>query len=359
MEVYLILMGETLTLPLVLGILKQTIVSERKFLMCTALTLESGDGYHFFGRTMDIAYHFNQSPMVVPRSFPLKNRITGEEWHNSYAMLGMGMVMENHPFFAEGMNEEGLAVAGLNFPKLAVYEKTSRENATNIPPYDLILWLLGHFSTVKQVREAIESLCLVDEPFSPQLPQPTLHWIVYDKEGDCITIEKTAEKFAVYENTVGVLANAPSFDWHLTNLNQYAGLSNAQPQPVKWGNQTLAPQADGLGLRGLPGDSYSPSRFVRSAYMRNHVTDISTKETTLGTFFQCLDNLTMVTGTVLTLEGLMDETIYKSAMNLEEGIYYYKTKNNAQINGVRMSHVDATEIALFPLRDQQAVAWEN
>ena len=28
-------------------------------------------------------------------------------------------------------------------------------------------------------------------------------------------------KFAFYDNTVGVMTNNPTFDWHLTNLNEY------------------------------------------------------------------------------------------------------------------------------------------
>lgn len=329
--------------------------------MCTALTLESNDGHHFFGRTMDIPYNFNQSPMVVPEQYALQNRVTEETWHTKYGILGMGMVADGHPLLAEGFNNVGLACAGLNFPHYAVYDEKMDESKENLAPYDLILWILGNFSRVEEVKVELAQICLVNKPFSPQLPLPTLHWMVYDKSGASIVIEKTAEKLAVYENHIGVMANSPEFPWHITNLNQYVGLSSMQPKSAQWHNQTLAPQAEGLGLRGIPGDSYSASRFVRAAYLRGHAGDLETKESTMSTFFHCLDNLSMVSGTVTTKDGMADQTIYSACMDLEEGMYYYKTKKNARISGVTFTEpeVHSGEITLYPYADRQSIHWQN
>ena len=37
--------------------------------MCTGLSIQSQDGKWFFGRNMDLAYHFNQSVMIIPRNY--------------------------------------------------------------------------------------------------------------------------------------------------------------------------------------------------------------------------------------------------------------------------------------------------
>lgn len=329
--------------------------------MCTALSLESKDGHHFFGRTMDLPYEFQQSPIQVPRNYTINNPVTGENWNNKYGILGMGMVEEGHPFLAEGMNEQGLACAGLNFPHFAIYQDSEKSGAENMPPYDFMLWMLGNFSTVAQVREVVQNVHLVGKAFSPELPLPTLHWMVYDKSGDCIVIEPCESGLNVFKNKVGVLANSPTFDWHITNLNQFAGLSSEQTKSVQWHKQTLAPQADGLGLRGLPGDCYSSSRFVRMAFLRSHVTDLETKESTLAIFFHCLDMVSMVAGTVLTESGAVDQTIYCSTMDLDEGVYYYKTKTNSRISAVSFTQQDlsALEVSVFPYESEQSIDWLN
>ena len=87
--------------------------------MCTALTLKTKDGQHLFGRNMDIEYNFNQSVHLVPRNFEYKNVATNETNSTKYAVMGMATIIDNHPLFAEAMNEKGLACAGLNFPGFA------------------------------------------------------------------------------------------------------------------------------------------------------------------------------------------------------------------------------------------------
>ena len=45
--------------------------------------------------------------------------------------------------------------------------------------------------------------------------------MVADTKGKSIVIGKTKEGLKVYNNPIGVLTNSPTFDWHLTNLNEY------------------------------------------------------------------------------------------------------------------------------------------
>ena len=329
--------------------------------MCTALTLASHDGFHLFGRNMDLEYNFNQSVITVPRNFPLKNRLTNKIGRTPLGIMGMGTVMDNHPMLADGFNELGLACAGLNFPKYAHYQETSEKGAYNMAPYDMILWLLSSFATVDEVRREVGNVCLVGERFAPDVPLPTLHWIVTDAKGDCIVIESTKDGISAYDNPVGVLSNSPEFPWHLTNLNQYAGLVSASPADTQWGTHNLSPDGQGGGLHGLPGDSYPASRFVRAAFMRNHAVGLETGAGALATFFHILNNLAMAPGTVHTAQGMADITQYSSAMCLEERVYYYRTHNNFQINAVHMrdENLTAETLIVFPYSDTPAIHHQN
>lgn len=329
--------------------------------MCTALTLQTKDGYHLFGRNMDIEYSFNQAATFVPRNFSYENVVTDETAKTKYAMIGMATVIDNHPLFAEAFNEKGLACAGLNFPKYASWEEGAEEGKINIPPYDIILWIVGHFESVKELRPVLENVNIVKKPFRDNLPLPTLHWIVTDTHGDCIVIEKTKEKLSIFDNKVGVLTNAPTFDWHVTNLHQYMAERTTQPSNTKWGDQELTPLGQGMGGIGIPGDFSSTSRFVKAAFLRSNAALDQDEYSGLSEFFHILNSVAMVRGSVVTPKNQNDITQYTSCMCQEKGMYYYNTYNNNQINAIDMNKedLDGSEIKVFPYKDQLMINYQN
>ena len=74
--------------------------------MCTALSLLTFKKEHLFGRNMDLEYTFGQRPVVVPRNYEYVDKVSGENKKIKYAITGMASVMDNHPLFAEAINEE-------------------------------------------------------------------------------------------------------------------------------------------------------------------------------------------------------------------------------------------------------------
>lgn len=329
--------------------------------MCTALTLTTKDKNHLFGRNMDLEYSFGQAVQLVPRNFKYKNVVTDETVSTKYAMIGMGTLIDEHPMYAEAMNEKGLTCAGLNFPGYAHYTDEVIEGKTNIPPFDVIPWVLGNFETIEELRPALENLNLVNKPINSSTPLPTLHWIVSDKNGDCIVIENTKEKLSIFENKVGVLTNSPTFDWHMTNLNQYIGMQPTQPDNTRWHEQDLVAPGQGIGLIGLPGDFSPASRFVRIAFMKSHAVLTDNEHSAVSEFFHMLDNVAMVRGTVVTPQGRDDITQYSSCMCQEKGIYYYKTYNNSQINVIDMNKedLDGDKIKIFNYEDKLSINHQN
>ncbi|MDU7241671.1 choloylglycine hydrolase [Clostridium sp.] len=329
--------------------------------MCTALTLQTKEGYHLFGRNMDIEVSFNQSVALVPRNFTYKNRATNEMENTKYAMIGMGTIIDEHPCYAEAMNEKGLACAGLNFPGYSYWEEDVVEGKINIAPYDLILWALGNFECINDLREDLEKINLVARPVNENIPLPTLHWIIYDARGECIVVEKTKDGLRIFENKIGILTNAPTFDWHMTNLTQYMGVSSHQPSEIKWGDIELKALGQGAGGKGLPGDFSSPSRFVKATFLRSNAVVGDDYISAINEFFHILNSVAMVKGSVVTPQNLNDITQYTSCMLQEKGIYYYNTYNNSTINAIDMNkeNLDAKEIKIFEYRDKQFINFEN
>lgn len=329
--------------------------------ICTGLSIQSQEGKWFFGRNMDLAYYFNQAVMIIPRNYQYQDRVTGNMVTNKRAIIGMGTIIDNHPLLADAMNEVGLACAGLNFEGYAYFEKEPIEGKNNIAPYDFIQWVLSNHETVEEVKRGIEQLELVDCPINENTPVPMLHWMITDKTGKAIVVEKTKDRLTVHDNLIGVLTNNPTFDWHLTNLNEYLHLTPISPKETKWGKQTLKALGIGAGTLGIPGDFASVSRFVRIAYIRTHMPKIEGDIHSITQFFHMLDYVKMVKGGVITDDGLEDGTTYSSCMDQEKGVYYYKTYENNRINAIDMhkEKLEGTNLIIFRYLTNQDFNYQN
>ena len=156
--------------------------------MCTAATYRTKDFY--FGRTLDYEISYGDQIVVTPRNyaFPLRN---GGELKSHYAMIGMACVMQDYPLYYDAANEKGLCIAGLNFVGNAYYGKPV-EGKDNLAQFELIPWLLGSCASVKEVRQLLPRLNLIDTPFMENLPVAQLHWIIADRD-ECITVEAVKE----------------------------------------------------------------------------------------------------------------------------------------------------------------------
>lgn len=298
--------------------------------MCTSLTLTTDHPY--FGRNLDLEYHFGQQVVITPRSFPLTfKEMPALERH--YAIIGMATVVQGYPLYAEGVNEKGLYLAGLNFPDNACYPCGP---ADGIPaaPYELIPWLLGTCESVEQAADRLRRTRLLETPFSPDMPSAPLHWHLAD-EKRAMVIEPMADGLRLFDDPVGVLTNNPTFDFHRTNLNQYLGLSAAQPEN-RLGGPELRPFGQGMGGLGLPGDWSPASRYIRAAFLKWNSACKPDEASSVSQFFHILDAVAMPRGAVRTPEGKWDITDYSCCMDGRTGTYYYKTYDNSQITAVTM-----------------------
>lgn len=324
--------------------------------MCTSIAWRRGDSY--FGRTLDLECSYGEQVLVTPRGygFQLKN---GSFYRTTYALMGMGIVMQEQPFYYEAYNERGLAMAGLNFTESAVYLPPV-EGKTNLAPFELIPWVLGQASTVEEARQLLEQMNLVDQPFSSQVPVAHLHFMLSDRR-ESLVAEPTAEGLKLYQNPYNVMTNEPPFPVQEWNLRQYRSLSPANGPTTFTDQFQLKDFAVGMGALGLPGDTSSLSRFVRVAFnlAASHCED--TEAANVGQFFHVLDSVSMVKGATLTNAGKDDITVYTSCINLDRGIYYYTTYDNRQITALRMDHadLDGDKLTVYPLCRDQQIRYDN
>ena len=329
--------------------------------MCTAATYKTKDFY--FGRTLDYEFSYGDEVTVTPRNYPFEFRYMGKR-ESHYAIIGMAYVVGNYPLYYDAINEKGVGMAGLNFVGNAVYAdaegQSLKENEEMVSQYEFIPWVLSQCASVKEVKELLERIRLVGTPFSEQLPAAQLHWIIADKE-EAITVESVAEGLKVYDNPVGVLTNNPPFDVQMFLLNNYMSLSPRQPENQFGKGLELQKYSRGMGAMGLPGDLSSASRFAKVAFTKMNSASGDSEMESVGQFFHILGSVDQQRGCCEVAEGKYEITLYTSCCNADKGIYYYTTYTNHQITAVDMhrENLDGTELARYPLINEETIRWQN
>lgn len=324
--------------------------------MCTAITYKTKD--HYFGRTLDLEYSYNEKVTITPRNFPFYFRKV-RDLKRHYAMIGMAFVVENYPLYYDATNEKGLSMAGLNFPENAKY-KPEMEDKENVTPFEFIPWILGQCATVAEAKEKLEQMNLVKIDFSEELPLAPLHWMISDKE-ESIVVESVKEGLKIYDNPVGVLTNNPVFDMQMFNLNNYMYLSTEPPTNCFSKKLDLVPYSRGMGAMGMPGDLSSESRFVRAAFTKMNSVCGDSESESISQFFHILGSVFQTRGCVCMGEEKYEITNYSSCCNTDKGIYYYTTYDNSQITGVNMyrENLEGCMLIAYPLLQGQHVRMQN
>lgn len=320
--------------------------------MCTAVTYQN----RYFGRNLDFELSFGERVIITPRNYAFTFS-GGRHLESHHAIIGIGCVADDYPLYFDGMNEKGLAMAGLLFSGNAVYNQPAR-GKDNIPTWAFLPWVLGQCETAAEAEALLANLNLTDEPYNKDLPATSLHWMIADRERS-IVVEATEEGLQVYENPIGVLTNNPPFPFHLKNLAQYLNLTAEVPRNRFSRSIDLQTFSRGMGAFGLPGDLSSPSRFVRAAFVKGN--SISAEGEGVSQFFHILGAVEQQRGCVRLGEGKYEVTAYSSCCDLSEGIYYYKTYEAHGITAVEMGREDLEKSSLisYPMKGNQGFFLQN
>ena len=344
--------------------------------MCTAATYKTKDFY--FGRTLDYEFSYGEEVVVTPRNYPFQFTKMGD-MPNHYAMIGVAHVAEGYPLYYDGVNEKGLAMAGLNFVGNAYYRKPGegrmcvdsncesrsagrqeQGELDDVAQFELLPWILGQCASVGEARELLGRINITDTAFSDKFPPSQLHWMISDKE-ESITLESVKGGIKIYDNPVGVLTNNPPFDMQLFALNNYRNLSPRSTKAAFSPKLELPEYSRGLGTLGLPGDLSSQSRFVRVAFVKENSVSGDSEAESVSQFFHILGSVDQQRGCCELEEGKYEITIYTSCCNTDKGIYYYTTYNNHQITGVDMHREDleGTQLMRFPMIAEEQIRMLN
>ncbi|MEO9782241.1 MAG: linear amide C-N hydrolase [Sedimentitalea sp.] len=272
--------------------------------MCTSLIYLDASGKAYFGRTLELTSDLPYQLVYFPKGLAFSSEIEGHPaltYDSKFAVLAVTMPgripTADAPLgFAdlkvlEGMNDQGLTFSLLSYPTAGGPHAAVEATQAVLSASDLGTWALGQFSTVAEVKTALEeqpvlleALTLLGGVESP------FHYVVHDASGASFVIEFNKGQMTTYDNPVGVMTNGPEFSWHLTNMDNYTFLNNVDKSNATFGSYRATQPDSGIATAGLPGSNTSVGRFVRAAYYAQYAEKATEPDTAVMTLAHVMNN---------------------------------------------------------------------
>lgn len=302
---------------------------------CTGISLKNRNGEVVMARTIEWSgTDMNSFYVTVPRGYTP---------HGKYAFVGVAVEMPQ--YVMEGINEKGLSAGLFYFPDYGQYESEEQgAGKIAVPDFELVGYILSTCATVEDVKSIIPTLHI--HGIDPR--SSTVHWRFIEEGGRQIVLEIIDGKFIFYENEVGVLTNSPSFNFHITNLNNYVNLTSGRTPDNNMGRLKMSSFSGGTNLLGLPGDFSSTSRFVRAAFLQNTA---PIKENTLDVVAQAFHLLNSFdipvgaqTNVGTTPADIPSATHVTVVSDLKGRRLYYRTMHCCEIRCIDISRINFKKV---------------
>jgi penicillin V acylase-like amidase (Ntn superfamily) len=267
---------------------------------CTALMITDKQGNVYSAKTMEYAAMMPFDMSYVPAGTKVVSVAPGNKaglsFETKFPVLGVSAdvgVGNGINMMVESANNQGLSLSTNEMPGSQSPAGAGSDAAKALAATDLALYLLGNFKSVAEVKEALTngnvSVWLPKVPLVGNIELP-MHYILWDKTGAGIVIEYLDGKQTVYDNPVSVATNAPGFQWHLTNLNNYAQLSNLDKNSGQFGQLKVSAPDSGNALAGVPSSQISAGRFVKAAFYTQFVRKADNPEDAVITLGHIMNN---------------------------------------------------------------------
>lgn len=309
-------------------------------LACTGISLTAADGSYIQARTIEWAKgELKSEYVIIPRGEELQSYtpsgLNGIKFTARHGVVGLAVEVKE--FIAEGINEVGLSAGLFFFPRYGSYMAYDvNKSSTTLADLQVVQWILSQFSTIDELKQNIDKVEIVG------LAQGSVvHWRIGEPSGRQVVMEIVGGKVSFYENTVGVLTNAPGFEWHLANLENYVNLRPGSAPNYTLKRELLQPIGGSSAMLGLPGDFTPPSRFVRAAFFCNTAPQRSNGHDTVLQAFHILNNFDVPIAIENPDEkSLPSATQWTSAIDLSARKIYYKTAYNNSIRVIDLHTID-------------------
>lgn len=295
--------------------------------MCTALKYRD-----CMGRNFDYEISYKEQIIKIKK---------GE--YGKYSIIGVctGAVTD-YPLLYDGMNECGLCMGGLAFEGNAHYMSKNKFDALDnlekcpIFPFQFILHILSNFQNVKEVKEHLKDIVMVDIPYSDDMPNSDLHWFVCDQQ-DSIIIEFTESGLGVYDGEI--MTNNPPYPKQRELCKLFhQSIDDDKVYNIQALNNGIY-RTRGANTYGLQGDYTSMGRFIRTSYLKKQLERVKDKFTAEEETFHLLSSAEQIYG-VTEVQDKFEYTIYSVVYNMNKKTMMIKKYNDMFVKNFKVDDVN-------------------
>lgn len=295
--------------------------------MCTDFLLQSKDGAFVNGRSMEFGQELHsQVYFHAAGSSGILKGFDGDDMEMKPAYSYVGTSTAGTDICNDGMNSVGLSTGALWLPGSQYQDMSLLHPHRNVLCGFFVNWMLGHCATTDDVRHALENdeiRVVGDKYIAKHAP---LHFPVHDAGGNSIVIEFLEGKPVIKDNDVAVLTNRPIFTWQLANLGNYTNLTPWDTESITLGIYEAGNNGHGTGLAGIPGNSTPPSRFVRTAYLKQFALPTQTADEAQALAFHLLNAVDIPLGTVRSLPKSSSDCMPNANADIPKGTEFDYTQ---------------------------------
>jgi penicillin V acylase-like amidase (Ntn superfamily) len=268
-------------------------------------------------------------------------------WKNKYEFMGQSVM--NSSRIVDGFNDQGLYAAYLYLGTTGSYPKYSSKSPHKVIGIsNLVNYILGTQKSVSSALDAVKNLQVINSGF-PMLTMSSdnqetttyyafpLHVSLRDNNGNYGVIEFIDGNTNLYCNGIAyadscksstssntltnspptnVLTNSPNYDWQMNiNWPRYKDITPGNS------DATIGPKSvcqDSSSYAPLPSDWTSTSRFIRVSKLLQSFPTPNNKNQAIS-----LADLALASAQE-PLGASPEATIWKSIVDLTDGIYYFK-----------------------------------
>ncbi|MDB6080802.1 MAG: hypothetical protein JWO53_74 [Chlamydiia bacterium] len=306
---------------------------------CTDFLLKADDGTPIASRSMEFGIPLDSTIAVHPRgeqrSSDAPNSQKGLQWTSQYGFVAATAF--HLDIAVDGMNEKGLSFGFLWLPGSEYESVTPHNSSQALAVEDLGSWILGNFATVQEVKLALGNVIVWGKSLQQIKMAPPVHVAIHDAQGNSLVVEFIGGVKKLYDNKVGVLTNAPQFEWHVENLRNYLNLKAVSESAIDFNGTVLSPAGQGSGLLGIPGDWMPSSRFVRMTVFKEFTKKPQDAKTGVNVAFHLLNTVDIPFGANGTEEkgnAVFDYTQWAVVKDLKNKRFYWRTYENLNIQSI-------------------------
>lgn len=342
-----------------------TFTSIGNAIACTSLVYTDTQGRAYVGRTMEFVGvqpdHLTYFPKGSQFSSTTPDGKQGAIFSSKYGIFSTsikkGLVPgDKQETVIDAMNDQGLVFSMQSLGGNSSPDVSRAPQGKILSLVDFGPWVLGNFSTVTQVKKALENkeveIWLPTVPYLGAGAFP-VHIALYDKSGAGIVLEWTGGKTNIFDNPVGVMTNNPPFPWHIQNMSNYAYLTNVDKNSGKFNNLKVNAFDGGGNMAGLPSIETSPGRFVKAAYYSTFAEKASSPAQSIVTLSHIMNNFDRPKNISVDLPsdmpgGERDMTSVKGAKSSSE-VTLWTTMRDTTQNLFYIRTIDSINYSMFDM----------